>query len=317
MTNEKYKKVKLKGNESFNFREGWLRKGMRCVCSCPTLFSQPDVMEQLGVGSKMVKSIRFWLQACNLTQEKTVNSGRARAQFITDGFGEVILKNDPYFDDIFTLFLIHYHIVKNDDLCVAWNLFFNEFDGQDFTKDEMVDVCEYLLNKKMDEGCSFSESSFEDDCTSIIKMYAKGNDAQHTLDKEAARVSVQHPEESLTCPLVDLGLLQKSSKVKGAYIKTSPSRKELDKLAVLYVILDNLEKNKKTSVSVDDLHKAHNNIGRVFNMDRVMINEYLDELRISGYLMLNRTAGLDMVYVDSIVSPSEIMKEYYERARIQ
>lgn len=52
-------KVKLKGNESFNFREGWLRKGMRCVEQYPDIFSRDDVMERLGVGSKMVKSIKF------------------------------------------------------------------------------------------------------------------------------------------------------------------------------------------------------------------------------------------------------------------
>lgn len=55
----KLKKVKLKGNESFNFREGWLRKGMRCVEACPDLFSKDDVMERLGVGSKMVKSFAW------------------------------------------------------------------------------------------------------------------------------------------------------------------------------------------------------------------------------------------------------------------
>ena len=41
------KKVKLKGNESFNFREGWLRKGMRCVEADETLFSRDDVMALL------------------------------------------------------------------------------------------------------------------------------------------------------------------------------------------------------------------------------------------------------------------------------
>ena len=108
------KKVKLKGNESFNFREGWLRKGMRCVEEDESLFSRDNVMEQLGVGSKMVKSIRYWLQATGLCEEQYRNSGRARAQAITANFGEVIRKKDPYFDDIFTLFLLHYHIVANE-----------------------------------------------------------------------------------------------------------------------------------------------------------------------------------------------------------
>lgn len=63
---EKLTKVKLKGNESFNIREGWLRKGMRCVREDKTLFSKDDAMETLGVGSKMVKSIRYWLRATGL-----------------------------------------------------------------------------------------------------------------------------------------------------------------------------------------------------------------------------------------------------------
>ena len=114
--NEKLKKVKLKGNESFNFREGWLRKGMRCVAENEDLFSQDDVMERLGVGSKMVKSIRFWLQATHLTEEQYTNSGRSRSQFITEDFGDIIAEYDPYFDDLFTLFLVHYHIVSNASL---------------------------------------------------------------------------------------------------------------------------------------------------------------------------------------------------------
>ena len=77
------KKFKLKGNESFNFREGWLRKGIRCVEEYPTLFSRDDVMEQLGVGSKMVKSIKYWLLASRVCEEKYINNGRARGLYLT------------------------------------------------------------------------------------------------------------------------------------------------------------------------------------------------------------------------------------------
>jgi len=73
--------------------------------------------------------------------------------------------------------------------------------------------------------------------------------------------------------------------------------------------------DNKTSVSIDDLLKAPNNVGRVFNLNRVTINEYLDQLRISGYLTINRTAGLDMVYVDSVMKLQDIMVEYYEKAQ--
>ncbi len=310
---DRLKKVKLKGNESFNFREGWLRKGMRCVKEDQYLFSQEDVMEQLGVGSKMVKSIRFWLQATHLTEERYTNSGRKRSQFITADFGDIVAKFDPYFDDLFTLFLVHYHIVSNSTLCMVWNIFFNEYEGQDFTKENMIDSCRVLLDKKMEEGCAYSESSFADDCTSIIKMYINSH-AGDMISKNS--VIDTHPEESLDCPLIDLGLMQKSVKTKGAFIKSMPARGTLDKLAVLYVITKNLSESKP-SVSIDDLLTAPNNIGRVFNLNRVAINEYLDQLRIAGYLTINRTAGLDMVYVEAMKKPEEIMTEYYKKAQVR
>lgn len=293
----KLQKVKLKGNESFNFREGWLRKGMRCVEDCASLFSQEDVMERLGVGSKMVKSIRYWLQATSLVEEYRINQGRGRAQYLTEDFGKVIRSNDPYFDDVFTLFLLHYHIVSNDTLCMVWSIFFNEFEGINFTKEDVIKVCRDRLVRKMEEGCVFSDKSFEDDCDSVLKMY------RPAIEKE-------DPEDSLACPLSALGLLQYSSVKNNAYVKAMPSGDTLDKLAVLYVIVHNLSEGKR-SVSIDELLTAPNNIGRVFNLSRMAINNYLDQLRLSGYLTINRTAGLDMVYIETEMTPREIMAEYY------
>ena len=296
---EKLTKVKLKGNESFNIREGWLRKGMRCIVETPTLFSRDDAMEILGVGSKMVKSIRYWLRATGLTEERAP-VGRAREQILTEHFGEVINQYDRYFDDVFTLFLLHYNIVKNaEGLSVAWDIFFNNYDGQDFTKENMIEKCKEELNKRLAEGATFSESSFADDCASILRMY-------NTTDV------AEDPEESLSCPLIELGLIHRSANKKGTYVKTPPTRELLDKMAVLYVILDNIEEGKE-SVSIESLISDANNIGKVFNLDRVLINEYLDQLRVSGYITLNRTAGLDMVYVNDNKTPEDVMHEYYEK----
>lgn len=296
---EKLSKVKLKGNESFNIREGWLRKGMRCVQDCPTLFSRDDAMEILGVGSKMVKSIRYWLRATGLTEEHVL-VGRAREQVLTEKFGEVIAQYDPYFDDVFTLFLVHYNLVKDaNGLSIVWNIFFNNYDGQDFTKDNMIEKCKEELNKRLAEGAKFSESLFADDCASVLKMY-NATDVAEDL------------EESLSCPMVELGLIKKSANKKGTYIKMPPVRELLDKMAVLYVILDNIKEGKE-SVGIDSLINDANNIGKVFNLDRVLINEYVDQLRVSGFITLNRTAGLDMVYVNTDKTPKDIMREYYEK----
>lgn len=291
----KLKKVKLKGNESFNFREGWLRKGVRCVCDYPNLFSMDDVMERLGVGSKMVKSIKYWIQATGLCEEKVEKN--IHIFHLTKDFGEIINTYDKYFDDITTLYLIHYNIISNDELCIVWNIFFNEYLGHDFTKEDMVSTCKEFLKRRMDEGATFSESLFEDDCSSVLRMYLPTQE-------------VEDPEESLACPLCELGLLQKSSEKKNAYVKSLPSKYALDMMVVLYVIVKNLSAEKK-SISIDDLLTAPNNIGCVFNLDRATVNEYLDQLRAAGYITINRTAGLDMVYYEKELTPADVLEEYY------
>jgi len=295
MTNN-LSKVRLKGNESFNFREGWLRKGVRCIEEHPDLFSRDDVMERLGVGSKMVKSIKYWLLATNLCREKIEKSGHKF--YLTEDFGQIIDEHDKYFDDLSTLFFIHYQMISNDNLCMIWNIFFNEYSGKDFTKEDMVSSCKELLNRKMAEGATYSEKLLEDDCSSVLRMYLPS-------------ANTDDPEDSLSCPLGELGLLQKSAEKKGSYVKMAPSKGALDKLVVLYVMTKNLSEGRN-SVSIDDLISAPNNIGRVFNLDRARVNEYLDELRVTGYLTINRTAGLDMVYFDHILEPSKIMEQYYK-----
>jgi len=298
----KLKKIKLKGNESFNFREGWLRKGMRCVEKDPAFFSRSDVMEQLGVGSKMVKSIKYWLLATKLCEEKYVNSGRGRALYLTDDFGKIISEKDPYFDDIFTLFLLHYQIVANADLCIVWNIFFNEFSGVEFARENMIEICSENLQKKMEEGVTYSASLFSDDCSSVLRMY-------QTLE-------VEDPEENLQCPLNTLGLIMRGSAAKNVFNKTAPIKGALDKMAVLYVILKNLPEDKN-SVGISELISASNNVGKVFNLNRIQINEYLDQLRIAGYVNINRTAGLDMVYLNYDGSPADMLAEYYNKAQMR
>ncbi len=296
------KKVKLKGNESFNIREGWLRKGMKSVKEYDNLFNRNDAIEILGVGSKMVKSIRFWLQATQLCEEIYDGKSRTKKQVFTKDFGELIYRFDPYFDDIFTMSLLHYNIVNNkNDFCTVWNIFFNEFKGNNFTKENFCDFCQTSLDKKMQPGSKYSLSLMRDDCSSVLRMYSENkNDFE--------------PEENLGSPFSELKLLKENS--KGLYIKTSPPKDLLNKYAVLYVIISNLEKGKN-SVNIDSLINDDNNIGRVFNLNRNSINEYLDQLQVLDLLTVNRTAGLDVVYVKKDISASDVIKMYFKTAQVR
>lgn len=288
-------KYKIKGNESFSIREGWLAKGLFALEDNRYVFSIETAMDYLGVGSKMVKSIKYWLLASHLAEEKRERNAK-HSLVPTQYFGEIVKIYDPYFEDIFTLWIIHYYITSDIEFNTVWSLFFNRFNVTDFTKNAMVDKLVDECNKIYGKGNSLY-NSIDSDCGVLLKMYTSSEEM------------ITDPEENLASPFSELGLITKGSE-RGSYMKVRPLYSKLDRLAVLYVMTVNLPENK-ISVDIDTLLTQDNNVGKIFNLDRNMINEYLDRLRQEGFIELNRTAGLDMVYISEQLSPVEILEIYY------
>jgi hypothetical protein len=289
---------RLKGHESFQIREGWLRKGIKGIQNNRSIFTSNDATDTLGVGTNMVKAIRFWLQACGITNEVKGENGK-RVQELSEDFGTIINKYDPYFEDIFTLWLIHYKLTTNSELSTSWYLFFNDISIDEFTKEQLF----YSLNlalKRFTNNSAFSERTLLDDCDCIIKTYF--------TDRNKDR----NPEENTICPLSELGLLDTSTNMgMQTYVKKRPSMDKLDKMIVMYIILDNLNGGKSTSIS--NLLNDTGNVGKVLNLDRNILNEYLDILKNDGYFDINRTAGLDKIYIKTDMLKKDILEDYYKR----
>ena len=106
----------------------------------------------LGVGPNMAKAIRYWMRTCGLLDE------RGKQGVFLSKLGEQIWEYDKYLEETFSLWIIHCNIVKNRRQATAWNLFFNEYDEMEFTKDELV---KELINKagNLDGLEKFSEKS--------------------------------------------------------------------------------------------------------------------------------------------------------------
>ncbi|MBD7914583.1 DUF4007 family protein [Clostridium sp. Sa3CUN1] len=289
-------KIKIRGHESFYIREGWLRKAVVAIEEEAYILSNIQVaIDKLGVGSAMIKSIRYWLQAIGLTEEKRGDKGK-RYQELTNSFGRVLYENDPYFEDLGTLYLLHYKLVTNKELATSWNLFFNSVKATELTKYNMEEMLKQLL-LNIDPEYLISSRSLSDDCNCIIKTYfAEKND-------------FENPEDNMICPFSDLGLIKKVS-IRGkeeVIYKTKPDKDKLDRLIVLFVIMDNI--GEKTSTTIKNLIEDENNIGKVFNLDKNSINNYVDILEDEGYLRVNRTAGLNTIYPTDLAV--DILNKYY------
>lgn len=287
------RKYKLKGHESFIIRDGWLTKGITAVKQDSKLFSVNSGSDALGVGTNMAKSIRYWMRTAGLTSENS------KGVVLTET-GEIIYKNDPYFEDPFSLWIMHVNIVSNYTLATSWNLFFNYMNlTSAFSRDDMFEMMRSLVAEHTGEQ-EPSERSLRDDCAAILSMYSRGGEQN------------DDPEEKKNSPFEELGLLMKSS---GKYLKKRPMIDRIDPLVVLYIFLEQL--NEEKSLHIDALTDNVNMPGKILNLNRITVNEFLDMLQNQEYIIVNRTAGLDMVYPGNCQSMTreEVVKKYYERNR--
>lgn len=93
MATEKIK-IKLQGHEKFALREGWINKALQILPENPDAFTRRDATDLFGIGSNMVKSLRYWMRAFGLTN----NAGTELSET-----GRLIAQYDPYLEDSFTL----------------------------------------------------------------------------------------------------------------------------------------------------------------------------------------------------------------------
>ncbi|MGL4731559.1 MAG: DUF4007 family protein [Clostridium sp.] len=285
--------IRIKGHGSFYLREGWLTKGLRAVINDGYIFYSKEAVDILGVGNNMVSSIKYWLNALELTE--SIPGENRKTKLGLTKLGNAIYNYDLHIEERFTLWLLHYKLVANQKLATSWNLMFNKFDVREFTKDDLYNFLNNEYVKLIGEG-KFSVKSLNDDCTCILKTYYSNDNKLN-------------PEETLICPLSELKILSKKKTRYGKelYVREKISMNKLHPLNVLYVINENCEKGKTT---IERLLEDDNNISKVFGLDRNEVNEYLDILEKQGYIQINRTAGLNTVYVNF---EGNIFEEYYSK----
>ena len=278
-------KLKLKRHESFSIREGWLAKGIRNIKENSKTFSSAESTDILGIGTNMVKSLKYWMSATCLIKEGN------RETFLSE-FGNLIDIYDSYLEDIFSWWLIHIKMMLNVDDAYIYNLFFNKCCKKSFSK---RDIYEQLALNLNNEKLEYNENILQDEVNMIIKTYA--------IDEK-----IDNPENNFISPLSELNLIKKID--RDTYERNKPEYRNLNYLVVFYLI-EQLIKDKDY-ISIDELLKVDNSPAKLLNLDKNLINEYLDEMKRNGLVIINRTAGLNMVYFQKKLSLEDIMKEYFE-----
>ena len=275
-------KVKLKGHESFSIREGWLTKGLYEINKNESLFSEKNATEILGIGSNMVKSLKYWLLTANLIEE------RKKCKYELSELGKLIYKYDLYMENIFTLYMIHLNVVLNEEKALIWNIFFNYCNFKEFNKRDCTEHIEYILKN---EDKDYNEKLLLDEISILLKTYT--NEEKNS-----------NPENNFTCPLTELNLIRKIERDR--YQRNISNMDKLNAYVVYWMILQQCK--NRNSIKIEELIMEKNSTAKMLNLEKIQLNEYLEMLKRKKMITINKTAGLNMVYINERYSLEKIFE---------
>lgn len=110
------------GHETFRCKTHWLKRGYDFICDDGN-FNAEDTVVRLGVGKNMVSSIKYWMKAFGFINATNTTTDIAR-YLLSDDFGR-----DPFFEDIGTLWLLHFTLI-NEDYATIYKKTFLDFHRQ-------------------------------------------------------------------------------------------------------------------------------------------------------------------------------------------
>lgn len=269
------------------------------VIDYPDIFTSKNrkATDKLGIGTNMVRSLRYWMQVVGLTTEGKTGINQRMEQKLTD-LAEIIWGKDRYMEEIGTICLLHYKLAKNEDKATSWYYFFNEFNLNEFEKQDFVIA---LSNYADIHNEGVAQSSYESDFDCLINTY---------ISRVRLNSKKDDPESNIDCPIGELNLIGIVDNKRKIYRKNQPAKNMLHPLILLSIIVDNAKEKKEIKIS-SILNEA-GNIGKLFNLDIISLTYYLDKLQQYGYVRVIRTAGLDVVHINTSMNFYDCIAAYYD-----
>lgn len=300
--------LRFSGHDSFQCRNLWLKKGFDFVTNArdnKSPFNDELAVIDLGVGKNMVSSIRFWMKAFDMVDDEN-EQPTPLAEYLFSDNGR-----DPYLEDLGTLWLLHYKLVKKSEASI-YHLVFNRFRKQriEFTKEQLfnflVSECE-----RLDEN--HSPNSIEKDVGVFLKSYV-------TPEQQKKKDKIEDRYSSL---LIDLNLVKKFKNYgtqESEWYKIESSDREMLPIEIFfYVILDNFDAtskntNKRKSISFYKLMNEDNSPGNIFALTPDALVSKINQLVQNFYgVVYTDDAGVRELQINAEFDKDEILDQYYAK----
>ena len=284
-------RLRFSGHETFHCRHFWLKKGLDFIDS-DTSFSSPKAPVSLGVGKNMVTSISFWLKAFNLVNEDS---------FQKTELGERLFSEkawDPYVEDLGTLWILHYSIMKKNYASI-YKMIFQDFRKQKlnsyFTGSELL---KYVAAQCVRNSYSFSENSLKNDVKVFLRNYFAKKDNRKSI------------EDDFSALLLDLELITsenlKDENNELIYKLNYSDQPKLDGLLFFYGVLDSFE--GRESISLDEIQSE---VADMFMMNRAGVERIINGLQERGFVVFKEDSGRKELQIKNKVSKWDVLEQYY------
>ena len=302
MTSKKIN-ASFSGHETFPFRYTWLKKGVDAVRRKPTIFAADDATITLGVGKNMVRSIHHWCQVTQLIKSAGVGPNHRR-EFVPTDLGDKILPDDgfdPYFEDVATLWLIHWKLATNDSRATTWFWAFSIFGQNEFRKDTFI--FELMSWAEKSTRNRISENSIKRDVDCFFRTYVPSRLTKTTT-----------MEDTFDCPLVELNLISDSPDGNAYRFHRGPKPSlPTEIFAAAFSEFWDTYFSENSTLTFTNIAYSEKSPGRTFQLDEDTLVEYLDRLEnlTDGAFRYDETAGVKQVYRDRKIASTELLYRYY------
>lgn len=277
-------KYTFSGHESFHCKTTWLKRGFDFINDGHS-FNDEDAVVKLGVGKNMVSSIRYWMKSFGLLNQD--NTLTLLADFLyNDRTGK-----DKFNEDVSTLWLLHYSLVRNEAASI-YNFTFKEFHKQrnEFEREHLLG---YIKRRCIEDGCQYlyNENTVKKDIGVLLQNYVEPESRNH---------------EEFTALLQGLNLIKRMS--KNSYGFNYINHSKMTPEVFLHAII---QEKDGASVSFDLLL----DIALVFCMTTSDLIDIINKLcaLYSKELVYSDIAGIKQLQFKSELSEFEVLNSYYSK----
>lgn len=292
-------KFQFSGHESFICKHFWLKKGYDFVVGSKSFNNESAVID-LGVGKNMVSSISYWLKAFGMT-----NGSQEITELANKLFNE---KNgyDPFIEDLATVWLLHYSLVKTNKASL-YHIFFNDFrkGRNEFTKEQFSNFLKRIIETENPKR--FNVNTINSDISIFIRNYLRPSNKETKIDIE----------EDFASLMIDLNLINsyKAENADGKLVEwyqvESKLQIDLPPAIVLFSILDN--ENYGRTIAFKELLVGINSPGAIFALNEEGLYKKIERI-IKEYkgITYTETAGVRALQFKGSLNKWEVLDGYFK-----